>query len=120
MNDQVVILPNRCTFPELVGKDYPYLFDTMDQQIAIMRKLIKEGIKEYKHHTKPLLKLSNHAGNIHKYFTQLGIKSKQNLFDSIKKQASKNKIAEYLEHQLKQLLNEFGYDYNINLDKYIK
>jgi glycosyltransferase involved in cell wall biosynthesis len=146
MNDQVVVLPNRCTFPELVGEDYPYLFDTMDQQIAIMRKLIKDGIKEYKHHTKPLLKLSNHAGNIHKYFTQLGIKSKQNLFDSIKKQSSKNKIVEYLEHhneidltnfknyvfklgyasqsfpngKLKQLLNEFGYDYNINLDKYIK
>jgi len=146
MNDQVVVLPNRCTFPELVGEDYPYLFDTMDQQIAIMRKLIKDGIKEYKHNTKPLLKLSNHAGNIHKYFTQLGTKSKQNIFDSIKKQASKNKIVEYLEHhkeidltnfknyvfklgyasqsfpngKLKQLLNEFGYDYNINLDKYIK
>lgn len=146
MNDQVVVLPNRCTFPELVGEDYPYLFDTMDQQIAIMRKLIKDGTKEYKHNTKPLLKLSNHAGNIHKYFTQLGTKSKQNIFDSIKKQASKNKIVEYLEHhkeidltnfknyvfklgyasqsfpngKLKQLLNEFGYDYNINLDKYIK
>ncbi len=146
MNDQVVVVPNRCTFPELVGKDYPYLFDDTDDQIEIMRKLIKNKIKEYKHHTKPLLKLSNHAANIHKYFCQLGIKSKKNIFGSIKKQTSKSKISDYLEHhkeidltdfrnyvfklgyasqsfpnaKLKQLLNEFGYDYNINLDKYIK
>ena len=46
MNDQVVVVPNRCTFPELVGENYPYLFDNMEQQIAIMRKLIKDGIKE--------------------------------------------------------------------------
>ena len=146
MNDQVVVLPNRCTFPELVGEDYPYLFDNMEQQLAILRKIIKEGIKEYKHHTKPQLKLSNHANNIHRYFTILGTKTKQNIFDSIKKQASKNKIVEYLERhdkidlidfknyvfklgyasqsfpngKLKQLLNEFDYDYNISLDKYIK
>ena len=146
MNDQVVVLPNRCTFPELVGQDYPYLFDNMNQQLAIMRKIIKEDIRHFNHITKPQLKLTNHASNIHKYFTELGIKSKKNIFDSIKKQASKNKIMEYLERhdkidltefknyvfnlgyasqsfpngKLKQLLNEFGYDYNINLDKYIK
>ena len=146
MNDQVVVVPNRCTFPELVGEDYPYLFDNTDQQIAIMRKLIKEDIKEFKHHTKPTLKLNNHASNIHSYFMELGTKTKKNIFDSIKKQSSKNKIVEYLEHhkeidltnfknyvfkmgyasqsfpngKLKQLLNEFGYDYNINLDKYVK
>lgn len=146
MNDQIVVLPNRCTFPELVGKHYPYFFDNMEQQLAILREIIRIGIKEYKHHTKPQLKLSNHASNIHQYFTKLGTKTKQNIFDSIKKQASKNKIVEYLERhdkidltdfknyvfklgyasqsfpngKLKQLLNEFDYDYNISLDKYIK
>lgn len=146
MNNQIVILPNRCTFPELVEQNYPYLFNDMDEQIEMLRVLIKDGTKQYKHKERGKLKLTNHAINIHKYFLELGKGNKTDIFNSIKKDASKKKIIEYFEHndkiqievfknfvfklgyasqsfpngKLKRILNEFDYDYNISLDKYVK
>ena len=40
---QVLVAPNSVTFPQITGKDtnnYPYLFDTVDEQKEILRKLI--------------------------------------------------------------------------------
>ena len=143
--DQVVVLPNRCTFPELVDKGYPYIFETIEEQKKILKKLISKNIKEYKH-DKEKLCLTNHTKNIDNYFTELGKPEKTDIFNNIKKQATKDKIKILLSKKenisltdfrrfvyslgyasqsfpnlkLKQLLNELDYDYKINLDKFQK
>jgi len=144
MNNQIVIVPNRCTFPELVGNNYPYLFSNNEQQIDMMRTIIKEDIREYNYENKNNLKLSNHVKNMDKYFTELGVSTKEDVFGSIKKENNKVKIKNYINSKskidltdfknfvfklgyasqsfpnkkLKYILNEFGFDYNITLDKY--
>lgn len=146
MNDQITILPNRCTFPELTGNGYEYLFDNIDEQYEMLKKVIKQNIRTYNYKTKEQLTLENHAKNIDKYFTKLGTSEKKDVFNKIKKQKSKNEIIKYLNkhdkvdltnfknfifslnyasqsfpnRKIKIILNEFGYDYNITLDKYIK
>ena len=57
MNDQVVILPNRLTFPELTGKDYKYLFEDEDEQFDMLFRIIQNNIREHKHKTKKQLTL---------------------------------------------------------------
>ena len=146
MNDQITILPNRCTFPELVGTDYPYLFNNIDDQLQMLRKVIKNKIKTFDYQTKHKLTLNNHINTIHYLFKKLGTPTKTKVFDSIKKQNSKNEIKKYLSKhkeidlhnfknfvfklgyasqsfpngKLKIILNELNYDYNINLDKFQK
>jgi len=147
MNDQVVVLPNKVTFPELVGKDYPYLFENEEEQFEILEKIITDNIKQYKNPNKQQLKLTNHAKNIHNYFCDLGKPDKDvRVFDRIRKQTTKNSIIDYLsvrdkvdlkefrQHifrlgyanqsfpniKIKNILEEMGYSYNVMLDKYIK
>ena len=145
MNKQTVIVPNRCTFPELVDADYPYLFNSIEEQTNLIRKIITEDIREYNYKNKDKLNLSNHVKNIDSYFTKLGENKKENVFESIKKENNKIKIKNYLNNnttidladfrnyvyklgyasqsfpnkKLKHILNEFNYDYNITIDKFI-
>ena len=145
MNEQITVLPNRCTFPELVGKEYPYLFNNTDEQLNMLRQLIQNNIKKYNYKTKNKLTLKNHSQTIDKLFTKL-CSSKKTYFDKIKKQKTKIEIKKYLSKyneinltvfknfifslgyasqsfpnkKLKSILNEMGYDYNINLDKFKK
>jgi glycosyltransferase involved in cell wall biosynthesis len=146
MNEQITILPNRCTFPELVGKGYPYLFDNEDEQLNMMREIIKENKRQYDYKTKNQLTLKNHSANINKYFQKLGVIEKSDVFNSIKKEHSKKEIKKYLSKhdevslhvfknfifslgyasqsfpmkKIKVVLNELGSDYNINTDKFQK
>ena len=89
MNEQITVLPNRCTFPELVGKEYPYLFNNTDEQLNMLRQLIQNNIKKYNYKTKNKLTLKNHSQTIDKLFTKL-CSSKKTYFDKIKKQKNKS------------------------------
>tara|TARA_R110002050_G_scaffold4483_4_gene21747 strand:- start:7580 stop:8506 length:927 start_codon:yes stop_codon:yes gene_type:complete len=146
LNNQVVILPRRCTFPELVGKDYPYLFDSLKEQTSILRALITDNVCQYQNYNKSELRLSNHVKNIDTMFQQVCKPKYNNIFERINKEQSKTQIKKYLNKnnqttlgefkrtiqklgyatqsfpnlKLKLILNEFNYDYNISLDTYIK
>lgn len=144
LNNQVVILPNACTFPELVNKDYPYLFDNDRQQIEILEFIIKNKItyNEYDHNK---LLINNHCLNIDKMFQDLG-NNRKPVFNAIKNQENKKIIKQYLTQnteidfhtfknflfrlkyatqsfpltKIKVLLNEFGFQHNIFKDKFLK
>ena len=146
INEQITVLPNRCTFPELVGKEYPYLFQNEKEQLEMLRNLIKNNIRTYDYKTKDKLTLKNHSNNINNFFTKLGESEKKDVFNRIKKEKTKIEIKKYLSkhnevdltifknfifslgyasqsfpnRKIKILLNEFDYDYNINLDKFQK
>ena len=146
MNNQLIIAPNKVTFPELVDKDYPYLFETEEEQYKILKNILNKNIREYKYKEKDKLLLDTHAKKIDKYFQDMVKDNKTNVFESIKKEESKTKIKNYLDTydkidlnefknfifrlgyasqsfpqtKIKCILNEFGYNYNILLDKYIK
>lgn len=145
MNGQVVVLPNRCTFPELVGADDKYLFNNTEEQYEMLKEIISNNIRQKQYKTHKQLKLTNHVNNIHNLFSELAKPDKTDIFDRIKKQITKDKIKAYLSKRnevtlqefrsyifslgyasqsfpnikIKYILNEFGYDYNINKDKYI-
>jgi len=146
MNEQITVLPNRCTFPELVGEGYPYLFQNIEEQLEMLRNLIKNNIRQYNYSTKNKLRLKNHSKTIGFFFKKLGKPEKNDIFNKIKKQKTKIEIKKYLSkynevnltvfknfifslgyasqsfpnRKIKIILNELGYDYNINLDKYQK
>ena len=146
MNEQITVLPNRCTFPELVGEGYPYLFQNIEEQLEMLRNLIKNNIRQYNYSTKNKLTLKNHSKTIGFFFKKLGKPEKNDIFNKIKKQKTKIEIKKYLSkynevnltvfknfifslgyasqsfpnRKIKIILNELGYDYNINLDKYQK
>lgn len=146
LNNQIVILPNRCTFPELVGKDYKYLFNDEEQQYEILKKIIEKGIKKQEYSTIDQLKLENHVNNIDKLFRNLAKPDKSDIFLRIKKDITKKKIKEYCSKRpeidlekfrsfifslgyasqsfpsvkIKFILNELGYDYNISKNKFIR
>jgi len=46
MNGQVVVLPNRCTFPELVGADDKYLFNSVEEQYEMLKQIILNNIRQ--------------------------------------------------------------------------
>ena len=145
MNDQIIIAPNRCTFPELLDKSYPYLFDTVEAQEQKIKYILDNGILEYKHKEKDKLLLINHSKFIDKTFQKLKQTSEKDLvFNRIKKEESKKQIKNYLDknrlinmrdfrtfvhslgyasqsfpiQKLQRLLQEFNYVYNITYDKY--
>ena len=147
MNNQIILAPNRCTFPELLDKSYPYLFHTTDEQYKKIKHILDKGITEYKHKSKDRLLLSKHAKWIGDQFTQLKQTTEQDLiFNRIKKESSKKKIKQYIDsnkvtsmqdfrkfvyslgyasqsfpiQKLQLLLKEFGYVYNLTYDKYEK
>lgn len=39
--EHVVIAPRRCTFPELLGEDYPLLFNSVDEEYAMVKKTLE-------------------------------------------------------------------------------
>ena len=145
LNNQVVILPNRCTFPELVGNNYEYLFDTKEQQYNILKNLIIKNIRTYNYKSIKNITLSNHIKNMDKMFTNMSNYT-NDVFDRIKNAENKQKIKKYLQlkteveftkfksfiHSLnyggqsmpsikvKKILNNFEFDYNINNNLYIK
>lgn len=43
----LVVAPNALTFPELLPPDYPFLFDSIEQQRAILDLLLSEWPKQY-------------------------------------------------------------------------
>ncbi len=146
MNNQVVILPNRCTFPELVGEDYPYLFNTLKEQRDILKALIINNEREYKKYNKDRLSLSKHTENIDLMFNELCKPKFNNILDRMNCQTSKLKLKNLLDScnqitlkefrkqvyklgyasqsfpnlKLKLILNQSNFDYNIKLDTYIK
>lgn len=146
LNDQVIIAPNNCTFPELVEKSYPYLFVNEAQQKEIMRKVINEGIKSYKQADKEKLYLSNHAVFLDQQFQDFCMVEEEPVFDRIKKEESKTAISNHLKSKkevnlkdfknfiyslgyasqsfplskIKKILAEFGYQYEIFTDSYHK
>lgn len=147
MNNQVIIAPNRVTFPELVDKDYPYLFETEEEQYEILKKLITENIREYKYKESDKLLLTEQSKKIDKMFQNMVKKgTKTDIFASIKKESTKIAIKKYLSthneiklvdfknfifrmgyasqsfphSKIKKIFNEFGFVYNIHIDKYIK
>ncbi len=146
MNNQLIIAPNKVTFPELVDKDYPYLFETEEEQYNILTKLINDNIKEYNYKEKDKLLLDTHAKKINQYFLDMVKGGKENIIDNIKKETSKKKIKNYLNNnnnivlndfknfifklgyasqsfpqtKIKRILSESGFSYNINIDKYCK
>jgi hypothetical protein len=54
----LVVLPNNLTFPELVPDDYPYLFDNVNEQRAMLSSILNSWPSEY---NKWRLPLSRHA-----------------------------------------------------------
>lgn len=56
----IVVAPNSVTFPELVPAGYPYLFDTVNQQRAMLEKILTTWSDEYNRWREPL---RNHAMN---------------------------------------------------------
>jgi hypothetical protein len=147
MNDQLVIAPNKVTFPELVDKNYPYLFNNEEEQYEIIAKLLQDNIREYKYKESNKLLLETHATKIDKLFMSLRQEDDYgDVFNKIKKQTTKVKIQEYVaKHsvidltdfknyifrlgyasqsfpmtKIKRILNELGYTYNINMDKYCR
>ena len=145
MNDQIIIAPNRCTFPELLDDSYPYLFDNVEEQEQKLRNILDKGITEYKHKSKNKLLLTKHAEWIGEQFKKLKETSEKDLiFNRIKKENSKQQIKQYIEknkvtsiqefrkfvyslgyasqsfpvQKLQLLLQEFGYVYNLTYDKY--
>lgn len=145
LNNQIVILPNRVTFPELVEKDYPYLFENMDEQYNMIKSIFDNGLMEYKHKEQDKLYIEKHAKFLDEQFQSL-FKIKKSYFDGIKKQDNKEKIRQYLEHvdyvdlnefknfvfslgyasqsfplqKIKNILEEFGFYYNMMTHKYSK
>lgn len=47
MMGQLVVAPNAVTFPELVPPDYPYLFNSVDHQRAILREIMSDFPRIY-------------------------------------------------------------------------
>lgn len=47
MFGQPVAAPNRVTFPELLGADYPFLFTSEREQMQICRKFIQEDMRRF-------------------------------------------------------------------------
>jgi len=147
LNNQIIIAPNRCTFPELLDESYPYLFDNETEQEEKIKYILDNAITEYNYKEQDKLLLTNHAKNIDNIFQELKPTSEKDLvFNRIKKEDSKIKIKEFLDknrlidmskfrtfvyslgyasqsfpiQKLQLLLKEFGFVYNLTYDKYEK
>jgi len=147
MNNQLIIAPNKVTFPELVDKDYPYLFNNEEEQYNYLTKILNEDIRSYDYKESNKLTLEEHAKKIHKLFISLRKEDDyRDVFNKIKKQETKNKIKEHLQKndiielnefknfifklgyasqsfpmtKIKRILNELGFIYNIQIDKFVK
>jgi glycosyltransferase involved in cell wall biosynthesis len=147
MNNQIIIAPNRCTFPELLDKSYPYLFDDELEQEKKIKYILDNKVLEYKHKGKDKLLLTTHAKWIDNQFQNLKPSTEKDLiFNRIKKEKSKKAIKNYLDNinivdmksfrtfvyslgyasqsfpiqKLQMLLKEFGFVFNITYDKYEK
>lgn len=147
MNDQIIVAPNKVTFPELVDEDYPYLFNNEEEQYNALTTILSEDIRKYEYKDSSKLLLTTHAKKIDKMFTDLANKDRyESVFDRIKKQTSKDEIEKHLNsrdsvdltdfknfifrlgyasqsfpmNKIKKILNEFGFMYNIHTNKYHK
>jgi len=145
LNDQVVVLPNRCTFPELVEENYKYLFETEEDQYKILKHIISNDIKSFNHKNSKSISLKNHIKNIDQMFQNV-INYKNDTFKRIKNQTNKNQIIKYLKNKntielntfknfifslgyasqsmpttkLKKILNDLNFDYSINTNLFHK
>ncbi len=96
MNDQIIFAPNDCTFPELLGKDYPFLFNSLDEQYKKMKKVLESNVRSYNNKNKKALSIDSHSDFLIETFSKLGqIKP---VFSRIKNQDKKKAI----EKKLKQ------------------
>lgn len=71
--DHLVIAPNRVTFPELLGKDYPYLYRSVNDEYDFMKKAASERL-EYASHV-----------NKEKMYVESGAKVMIGLFETLAK-----------------------------------
>lgn len=97
VNGLVVVMPNRVTFPQLVEKGYPYLYEDdkeHTEEYAMLKKLIKEDIRGYDYPEIDKLLLTNHA----EYFITLldRLENKSEVFASIKNPQKKEIIERFL------------------------
>jgi len=146
LNDQIIIAPKKCTFPELVEKGYPYLFSNDEEQIQIMEKVIKENIREYRQKDKDKLYIEKHSKFIDEQFQKLCEITKDPYFDRIKKESTQIAIKQFVKNKneiqlqefknfvyklgyasqsfpltkLKAILQELGYQYEMVTDLYKK
>ncbi len=147
LNDQVIVAPNKVTFPELVDQDYPHLFESKEEQYKILENLIVNNIREYNYKESNKLTIDQHSKNFDKIITDLFEKDLyESYFDRIKKESTKKEIKNYLQtrneidltdfknfifklgyasqsfpmSKIKKILNEFNFEYITFTNKYQK
>lgn len=49
MNNQVIVAPNAVTFPELLGRDYKYLFNNEEEQYRMLDEILTNDIRTMQH-----------------------------------------------------------------------
>jgi len=108
MCDQVVVAPNAVTFPELLGQAYPYLFDTVEAQLEMLRQILTNDVRQYNHDTDRLL-VSNHAKYIGGLWTGLYDKMKghKKVLEAIRDDSKRTQIAAFMEKHTKFRLEAF-------------
>lgn len=144
VHDQVVVAPRRCTFPELLGDNYKYLFDNETQQEKMLDDILTNDIREIKHKTKKKLMLKNHVNNFEKLLLSLP-DERENVLEHVKDRKKAKQIKNYLikneinfkefklflhsiklssqafnNTKIKLLLDQENFSYNVMLDKYVK
>lgn len=87
-DNQVIIAPNAVTFPELLTEDYPYLFNSTDEQLQIMKELLDKDIRTYTHKQK--LTADRTVNELKKLLIEHDYKKK--VFINMKDEKKKQKI----------------------------
>ena len=145
MADQIIIAPRAVTFPELLGSKYPYLFDSVEEQVEMMKDILDKGLREYQH-DKERLQVKQHAHFIGRTWDDLYDKMKgdSDILANMRDPKKKKLFAEYLSKRpsvrfeefvkvirkgglqdqvmpnprIKMILDQQGYKHNLMTDKF--
>lgn len=107
MCDQVIVAPKAVTFPELLGSDYPYLFETVESQLEMLRTILSKDIRSMNHDKDKLL-VSNHAQYIGNLWEELydRVKGQKTVLSSIRDDVKREKIKLFLDSNSKAPLEK--------------
>lgn len=144
MANQVIVAPRRVTFPQLLGKNYPYLFDTHEQQYQMLKKIVTDDIRSYDHNT-DRISLKQGVLNVRSILDTLRDRIKPvlpNLKDDKKRDAllkfadkhrtltikqmrrELNRLTldaqSFANPKVKTLIDELGYEFDVNARAFVK